>query len=130
MKPLLLVLATDMVYPQGGLKHTEALGSNGKTIVDYTIYDAIRAGFAKILFVIRKGCEQEMKTTFESRYGGLIDIDLIPFDVEINKQKMPAYRLSEILAAKKTIDVPFAVITAAGFIAARHLSLWGNIYMH
>ena len=61
MKPTLLLLAAGMGSRYGGLKQLDGLGPNGETIMDYSIYDAIKAGFGKIVFVIRKDFEQDFK---------------------------------------------------------------------
>ena len=62
MKPTLFLLAAGMGSRYGGLKQLDGLGTNGETIMDYSIYDAIRAGFGKIVFVIRKEFEEQFRT--------------------------------------------------------------------
>ena len=68
MKPTLLLLAAGMGSRYGGLKQLDGLGPNGETIMDYSIYDAIQAGFGKIVFVIRKDFEQEFRDKVLSKY--------------------------------------------------------------
>ena len=70
MKPTLFVLAAGMGSRYGGLKQLDPLGPNGETIMDYSIYDAIRAGFGKIVFVIRKDFEQDFREKVLAKYEG------------------------------------------------------------
>ena len=70
MKPTLFLLAAGMGSRYGGLKQLDGLGPNGETIMDYSIYDAIRAGFGKIVFVIRKDFEEQFRTQILSKYEG------------------------------------------------------------
>ena len=74
-KPTLLVLAAGMGSRYGGLKQIDSLGPNGETIIDYSIYDAIRAGFGKVVMVIRKSIEEEFKQVFYKKYSGKIEIE-------------------------------------------------------
>ena len=75
MKPTLLVLAAGMGSRYGGLKQLDQLGPSGETIMDYSIYDAIRAGFGKVVFIIRHDIEKEFKDVIGKRYEGRIAID-------------------------------------------------------
>ena len=77
MKPTLLLLAAGMGSRYGGLKQLDGLGPNGETIMDYSIYDAIKAGFGKIVFVIRKDFEQDFKEKILSKYEGHIPAQLV-----------------------------------------------------
>ena len=72
MKPTLLLLAAGMGSRYGGLKQLDGLGPNGETIMDYSIYDAIQAGFGKIVFVIRKDFEDQFREKILSKYEGHI----------------------------------------------------------
>ena len=72
MKPTLLLLAAGMGSRYGGLKQLDGLGPNGETIMDYSIYDAIQAGFGKIVWVIRKDFEQDFREKILSKYEGHI----------------------------------------------------------
>ena len=76
MKPTLLLLAAGMGSRYGGLKQLEGLGPNGETIMDYSIYDAIKAGFGKIVFVIRKDFEKDFREKILSKYEGHIPVEL------------------------------------------------------
>ena len=75
MKPTLLVLAAGMGSRYGGLKQLDQVGPSGETIIDYSIYDAIRAGFGKIVFIIRKDIEAPFKESIGKRYEGKIAIE-------------------------------------------------------
>ena len=75
MKPTLFLLAAGMGSRYGGLKQLDGLGPNGETIMDYSIYDAIRAGFGKIVFVIRKDFEEQFRTQILSKYEAKIPAD-------------------------------------------------------
>ena len=77
MKPTLFLLAAGMGSRYGGLKQLDGLGPNGETIMDYSIYDAINAGFGKLVFVIRKDFEQDFREKIISKYEGHITYELI-----------------------------------------------------
>ena len=70
MKPTLFLLAAGMGSRYGGLKQLDGLGPNGETIMDYSIYDAIQAGFGKIVWVIRKDFEDQFRQQILSKYEG------------------------------------------------------------
>ena len=78
MKPALIILAAGMGSRYGGLKQMDGVGPNGEAIIDYSIYDAIRAGFGKVVFVIRHSFEKEFKEIFTpERFGGRIEVDFV-----------------------------------------------------
>src|SRR5450759_2932099 len=77
MKPTLLVLAAGMGTRYGGNKQLDEVGPSGETIIDYSIYDAIRAGFGKIVFVIRRDIEEQVKERFVKRLKGKIEVDYV-----------------------------------------------------
>ena len=77
MKPTLLILAAGMGSRYGGLKQIEPVGPNGETILEYSVYDAIRAGFGKVVFVIRESFAKDFKARFESKLAGKIDIEYV-----------------------------------------------------
>ena len=77
MKPTLLVLVAGMGSRYGGLKQLDGLGPNGETIMDYSIYDAIQAGFGKVVFVIRKDFEQEFREKVLAKYEGYINVEVV-----------------------------------------------------
>ena len=76
MKPTLVLLAAGMGSRYGGLKHLDGLGPNGETIMDYSIYDAIQAGFGKIVFIIRKDFEEDFREKILKKYEGHIPAEL------------------------------------------------------
>lgn len=123
-KPTLLVLAAGMGSRYGSLKQMDGVGPNGEAILDYSIYDAIKAGFGKVVFVIRHSFEREFKEVFsKERFGGKIDVDFVfqeldklpeGFSVPEGREK-PWGTNHAIMMAKEVIKEPFAVINADDF---------------
>lgn len=126
MKPTLLILAAGMGSRYGGLKQLDTLGPSGETIMDYSIYDAIRAGFGKVVFVIRKSFEKEFRETFVNKLEGKIEVELvfqeldnIPDGITYPKERVKPWGTGHaILVAKDAIHEPFAVINADDFYGA------------
>ena len=123
MKPTLLLLAAGMGSRYGGLKQLEGLGPNGETIMDYSIYDAIQAGFGKIVWVIRKDFEQDFREKILSKYEGHVPcelvfqgIDSLPegFTVPEGREK-PWGTNHAVLMAMSAIKEPFCVINCDDF---------------
>ena len=123
MKPTLLLLAAGMGSRYGGLKQLDGLGPNGETIMDYSIYDAIKAGFGKIVFVIRKDFEDDFRQKVLSKYEGHIPaevcfqaMDKLPegFTVPEGRQK-PWGTNHAVMMAKGLINEPFCVINCDDF---------------
>ena len=81
MKPTLFVLAAGMGSRYGGLKQLDGLGPNGETIMDYSIYDAIKAGFGKVVFVIRKSFEADFRAVVVNKFKNLIDVEVVFQDI-------------------------------------------------
>ena len=77
MQPTLVILAAGMASRYGSMKQTEGFGPSGETIMDYSIYDAIRAGFGKVVFIIRKDFAENFKANFETRFKGRIAVDYV-----------------------------------------------------
>lgn len=77
MKPTLLVLAAGMASRYGSMKQIQGFGPGGETIMDYSIYDAIRAGFGKVVFIIRKDFADNFKKIIEPKIKGRIEIDYV-----------------------------------------------------
>ncbi len=123
MKPTLLVLAAGMGSRYGGLKQADQVGPSGETIIDYSIYDAIRAGFGKVVLVVRQNILEEMKALFDSRWGGKIKIEYAIQEVNIPiegishlpERTKPWGTGHAVMVAKKYIHEPFAVINADDF---------------
>ncbi len=123
MQPTLLILAAGMASRYGSMKQIEGFGPAGETIMDYSIYDAIRAGFGKVVFIIRKDFADQFKAIFEPRLKGLIEIDYVyqelssfvdGFDIPASRVK-PWGTAHAVLCAKDVIKEPFAVINADDF---------------
>lgn len=123
MKPTLLLLAAGMGSRYGGLKQLDGLGPNGETIMDYSIYDAIKAGFGKIVFVIRKDFEDDFRTKVLSKYEGHIpaevcfqSIDTLPegFTVPVGREK-PWGTNHAVMMAQGVVKEPFCVINCDDF---------------
>ena len=123
MKPTLFLLAAGMGSRYGGLKQLDGLGPNGETIMDYSIYDAIQAGFGKIVWVIRKDFEEQFRTQILSKYEGKVkcelcfqSIDALPegFSVPEGRQK-PWGTNHAVLMGKDIIKEPFCVINCDDF---------------
>ena len=127
MKPTLLVLAAGMGSRYGSLKQMDGLGPSGETIIDYSIYDAIRAGFGKIVFVIRHSFEEDFKKIYNAeRFGGRVAVEYVFQELEY----LPAgYKVPEgrekpwgtnhaVMMAADVIHEPFAVINGDDFYGA------------
>ena len=123
MKPTLLLLAAGMGSRYGGLKQLDGLGPNGETIMDYYIYDAVKAGFGKIVFVIRKDFEQDFREKILSKYEGHVPAELVfqsldslpeGFSVPEGREK-PWGTNHAVLMAKDVINEPFLVINCDDF---------------
>ncbi|MDP6339722.1 MAG: sugar phosphate nucleotidyltransferase [Candidatus Marinimicrobia bacterium] len=119
----LLVMAAGMGSRYGGLKQLDAVGPNGETIIDYSVYDAIRSGFTKVVFIIRKDFEEQFKTQVTDKYAGKIqvkfafqDIHDLPdgFSCPDGREK-PWGTGQAILSAKNLINEPFAAINGDDF---------------
>lgn len=123
MKPALLILAAGMASRYGSMKQTEGFGPNGETIMDYSIYDAIRAGFGKVVFIIRKDFAEGFKATFEPKLQGKIKTEYVYQEMNsyLGELTSPAERTKPwgtghaVLCAKDVINEPFAVINADDF---------------
>ena len=120
MQPTLLILAAGMASRYGSMKQTEGFGPAGETIMDYSIYDAIRAGFGKVVFIIRKDFAEGFKASFEPKLAGKIKTEYVyqEMDSYLGGLEMPAGRTKPwgtghaVLCAKEVIKEPFAVINA------------------
>jgi choline kinase len=123
MKPTLFVLAAGMGSRYGGLKQLDGLGPNGETIMDYSIYDAVRAGFGKVVFVIRESFEQDFREKILRKYENLIPVELVfqeldklPEGFQLNKERVKPWGTNHaVLMGKEVIKEPFLVINADDF---------------
>ena len=125
-KPTLLILAAGMGSRYGGLKQIDSVGPSGETIMDYSIYDAIRAGFDKVVFIIRKDFEEAFREKIVAKYEGKIRIELAfqdPLDLPAGcvfpeGREKPWGTAHAIRSARNVIDAPFAAINADDFYGA------------
>ena len=134
MKPTLVVLAAGMGSRYGGLKQVDPVGPSGEAILDYSVFDAIRGGFGKIVFIIRKDIEAEFKEKIGSKYAGHVDIDYcfqdmndLPagFSVPEGRTK-PWGTAHAVRAARDVVKTPFAVINADDFYGRDAMSKLGE----
>lgn len=123
MKPTLLILAAGMASRYGSMKQIDGFGPNGETIIDYSIYDAIKAGFGKVVFIIKEEFADNFKSIFDEKLKGRIDVDYVyqNFDLkqfgieeEIYREK-PWGTAHAILSGRKVVKEPFCVINADDF---------------
>src|ERR1700760_110103 len=123
MQPTLLILAAGMASRYGSMKQIQGFGPGGETIMDYSIYDAIRAGFKKVVFIIRKDFADDFKNIFEPKLNGKVATDYVFQDLHsyTGNFAVPAERTKPwgtahaVLCAKEVIREPFAVINADDF---------------
>jgi len=130
-KPSLLVLAAGIGSRYGSLKQIDKIGPSGETLVDYSIFDAIRAGFGKVIFIISKSIENEFNETFVKKLFGKIEVDYVlqrledvPKGIQIppNREK-PWGTTHAVLAAASKIKEPFAVLNSDDFYGAKSFKI-------
>ncbi len=120
MKPTLFVLAAGMGSRYGGLKQLDGLGPHGETIMDYSIYDAIHAGFGKVVFVIRKDFEDDFRSKILSKYEGHIPVEVVfqsvndlPEGFVCPPERVKPWGTNHaLLMGKNVINEPFAIINS------------------
>ncbi len=125
--PTLLVLAAGMGSRYGGMKQIDPVGPDGETMMDYSIFDARRAGFAKVVFVIRKAIERQFKETIGARYDKRMQVEYVFQEIDklVPAQQVPVDRTKPwgtthaVLMAASAIHGPFAVINADDFYGQR-----------
>lgn len=123
MKPTLVILAAGMASRYGSMKQTDGFGPNGETIIEYSIYDAIKAGFGKVIFVIKEEFAENFKGIFEPKLNGKIETDYVfqtfdikPFGIEIEIERAKPWGTAHaVLAARDAVKEPFCVINADDF---------------
>jgi len=123
MKPTLLILAAGMASRYGSMKQTEGFGPSGETIMDYSIYDAIEAGFQKIVFIIRKDFSAPFEANFNEKLKNKAEVVYVyqERDAFVPSENQPQDRVKPwgtghaILCAKDVVNDPFAVINADDF---------------
>jgi len=130
MKPTLLVLAAGMGSRYGGLKQMDGLGPHGETIIDYSIHDAVEAGFGKVVYIVRESFKAQMEEAVQAKYKGVKTVDgeplqfvfvtqelnKIPAGFTLNPERVKPWGTAHaILMAKDVIKEPFAVINGDDF---------------
>ncbi len=131
MKPTLFILAAGMGSRYGGLKQLDGVGPSGETIMDYSVFDALRAGFGKIVFVIRHDFEKEFREKVISRYEGLVPVevvfqgvDTLPAGFRPDPERTKPWGTNHaVLMGKEAIHEPFAVINADDYYGPESFSI-------
>ena len=134
MKPALVVLAAGMGSRYGGLKQLDALGPSGETIMDYSVFDAIRAGFGKVVFIIRKDFEDDFRRLVLKKYEGHVKTEVVFQSINDPPEgfKCPEDRTKPwgtnhaVLMAKDVINEPFCVINADDFYGRDCFAVMGK----
>ncbi len=134
MKPTLFVLAAGMGSRYGGLKQLDGVGPNGETIMDYSIYDAVKAGFGKLVFVIRESFEDDFREKIIKKYEKEIPVELVfqeldklPEGVTLNPDRVKPWGTNHaVMMGKDVIKEPFAVINADDFYGAEGFQVLGD----
>lgn len=116
-KATLVVMAAGMGSRFGGMKQLEPVGSHGEVLLDYSVYDAKRAGFDKVVFIIKKSIEDDFKNLAGNRIAENIDVEYVYQDIPAHRKK-PYGTGDAILCAASAVDSPFAVINADDFYGA------------
>ena len=141
MKPTLLVLAAGMGSRYGGLKQMDGLGPSGETIIDYSIYDAVHAGFGKVVYIVREYFKEQMEETVKAKYKDVKcvdgeplefvfvtqELDKIPAGYEVNPERQKPWGTAHaVLMAKDVIKEPFAVINGDDFYGKDSFKIIGD----
>jgi UTP-glucose-1-phosphate uridylyltransferase len=132
----LLVMAAGMGSRYGGLKQLDAVGPNGETIIDFSVYDAIRAGFTKVVFIIRKEFETEFRTKIGDKYQEKIkveyvfqDLNNLPNDFKCPEGRQKPWGTGQaILSAKDVVKEPFLVINGDDFYGYESFKVASDYY--
>lgn len=131
MRPTIVVLAAGLASRYGSLKQIDQFGPSGETIIDYSIYDAIKAGFGKVVFIIRRNIEAEFKEVFLGKFGDHIEvdyafqeIDIVPAGKQVPHERIKPWGTGHaVLMASDKINEPFAVINADDFYGSTSFQL-------
>ncbi|HLL96560.1 MAG TPA: sugar phosphate nucleotidyltransferase [Spirosoma sp.] len=134
MQPTLLILAAGMGSRYGGVKQLDQFGPHGETIIDYSLFDAIRAGFGKVVFIIREELRDDFEEVFGQKLTGKIEVDyaiqaldsFVPAELGEVKRVKPWGTGHAMLCAKDHTQTPFAVINADDFYGLESFQLIGD----
>ena len=141
MKPTLLVLAAGMGSRYGGLKQMDGLGPHGETIIDYSIHDAVEAGFGKVVYIVRESFKAQMEEAVKEKYAGVKTVDGQPLQFVFVTQELdkipapfqvPAERVKPwgtahaVMMAAGVINEPFAVINGDDFYGKQSFKILGD----
>ena len=141
MKPTLLVLAAGMGSRYGGLKQMDGLGPSGETIIDYSIYDAVKAGFGKVVYIVREYFREQFEQTVREKYSSVKcvdgtplefvfvtqELDKIPARFTLNPERQKPWGTAHaVLMAKDVIKEPFAVINGDDYYGKDSFMILGD----
>ncbi|MEN7973391.1 MAG: sugar phosphate nucleotidyltransferase [Verrucomicrobiota bacterium] len=134
MKPTLVIMAAGMGSRYGGLKQIDPIGPSGEIVLDYSVYDAIRAGFGKVVFIIRPDIEADFKEAIGNKLEGQVDVeyvfqtlDNIPEGFSVPEGRTKPWGTGQaVLMAKSVVKEPFAVINADDFYGRESLDVIGK----
>ena len=141
MKPTLFILAAGMGSRYGGLKQMDGLGPNGETIIDYSIYDAVQAGFGKVVYIVREYFREQFEQTVREKYSGVKcldgtplefrfvvqELDKIPAGYVLNPERVKPWGTAHaVLMAKDAIKEPFAVINGDDYYGKDSFKILGD----
>lgn len=134
MQPTLLILAAGMGSRYGGVKQLDQFGPNGETIIDYSLFDAIRAGFGKVVFIIREELRSDFEEVFSEKLAGKIEVDYaiqaltsyVPEELGDVRRTKPWGTGHAMLCAKDHTQTPFAIINADDFYGFEAFQLIGE----
>ena len=132
----LLIMAAGMGSRYGGLKQLDAIGPSGETIIDYSVYDAIKAGFTKVVFIIRKDFEQEFKSKITDKYEGQIQVEFsfqdlndLPDEFTFPEGREKPWGTGHaILSARNVINEPFVAINGDDFYGRESFKVVADYY--
>ena len=141
MKPTLLVLAAGMGSRYGGLKQMDGLGPHGETIIDYSIHDAVEAGFGKVVYIVRESFKEQMEEAVKAKYNGVKTVDgeplkfvfvtqelnKIPARFTLNPERVKPWGTAHaVMMAADVIKEPFAVINGDDFYGKESFRILGD----
>ena len=141
MKPTLLVLAAGMGSRYGGLKQMDGLGPNGETIIDYSIYDAVEAGFGKVVYIVREYFKNDMEKHVKEKYSNVKcldgtplefqfvtqELDKIPAQFTLNPERVKPWGTAHaVLMGKEVVKEPFAVINGDDYYGKESFKILGD----